>query len=127
MALNLWRNALLLLIGVLHFMLFNGDVLTVYAVSSVFLIVLRKLPNWVLISVGVAVFALSFGCAVLAQYIANTNSTSLAGLWTPGMVSGAESIEAPFLLGYFLRALGLILLGVGLYRTGFMNGGLPAR
>ena len=29
-------------------------------------------------------------------------------------------------MGYFLRALGLILVGAGLYRTGFMNGGLPA-
>ena len=31
------------------------------------------------------------------------------------------------LLGFFLRALGLILVGAGLYRTGFMNGDLPAR
>ena len=32
-----------------------------------------------------------------------------------------------FLSGFFLRALGLILVGAGLYRAGFMNGGLPAR
>ena len=31
------------------------------------------------------------------------------------------------MLGYFLRALGLILIGAGLYRTGFMNGGLCQR
>ena len=55
--LNLWRNALLLIIGVLHLLLWDGDVLTVYAVSSVFLIALRKLPNWMLISVGAIVFA----------------------------------------------------------------------
>ena len=56
-ALNLWRNALLLLIGILHFMLWDGDVLMAYAVSSVFLIAPRKLPNWALITVGAAVFA----------------------------------------------------------------------
>ena len=51
--LNLWRNALLLLIGILHFLLWDGDVLMVYAVSSVFLITLQRLPNRALISLGV--------------------------------------------------------------------------
>ena len=125
--LNLWRNALLLIIGGFHAILWDGDVLMVYAVSSVFLIAMRKLPNWLLISVGVGVFALSVGCALLAQYIADTTSASLSGLWKPGEVSTEEVIGLPFLLGYFLRALGLILLGAGLYRTGFMNGGLNAR
>ena len=126
-ALNLWRNALLLIIGILHLLLWDGDVLTVYAVSSVFLIALRKLPNWLLISIGATVFALSVACALLAQYMADTTSASLSGYWTPGEISTEEAIGAPFLLGYFLRALGLILVGAGLYRTGFMNGGLPAR
>ena len=36
--LNLWRNALLFLIGILHFALWDGDVLTVYALSALFLI-----------------------------------------------------------------------------------------
>ena len=125
--LNLWRNALLLLIGVLHFLLWDGDVLMVYAVSSVFLIGLRKLPNWVLISVGAAVFALSIANALFAQHLANTISASLSGLWEPGEVSDEDPVVGLFLLGYFLRALGLILVGAGLYRTGFMNGGLPAR
>ena len=48
--LNLWRNGLLLLIGILHFMLWDGDVLMAYALSSVFLIAMRKLPNKALIS-----------------------------------------------------------------------------
>ena len=125
--LNLWRNALLLIIGVLHLLLWDGDVLTVYAVSSVFLIGLRKLPNWMLISVGAIVFMLSVACTLLAQYMADTTSASLSGFWTPGEISTEEAIGAPFLLGYFLRASGLILVGAGLYRTGFMNGGLPAR
>ena len=129
-ALNLWRNALLLLIGILHMLVWYGDVLTVYAVSSLFLIVLRKLSNRALISLGVVAFALSVGCAALAQYVAGATDASLSGLWTPGEVptEGVEgAIAGVFMLGYFLRALGLILVGAGLYRAGFMDGGLPSR
>ena len=125
--LNLWRNALLLLIGVLHILLWDGDVLIAYAVSSVFLIALRKLPNRALITVGVIAFALSVGCALLAQNIADTTNASLSGLWTQGEFSDEEIVGLPVQLGFFLRALGLMLVGAGLYRTGFMNGGLPAR
>ena len=134
-ALNLWRNALLLLIGFLHFLLWDGDVLMAYAISSVLLIAMRKLPNRALIFVGAAVFMLSVACALLAQSIADTTGASLSGLWTPGdisdgtsgAISDQETIGLLVLLGFFLRALGLILVGAGLYRTGFINGGLPAR
>ena len=125
--LNLWRNALLLVIGILHMVLWDGDILIAYALSSVFLLALRKLPNRALISLGVAVFTLSVACALIAQNIADTTDLSLSGFWTPGEIPEDEIIVLPFLLGYFLRALGLILVGAGLYRAGFMNGGLPAR
>ena len=71
--LNLWRNALLLIIGILHLLLWDGDVLTAYALSSVFLIALRKLPNRALITIGVAVFTLSVALALMAQYMADNN------------------------------------------------------
>ncbi len=125
--LNLWRNGLLLLIGILHFMLWDGDVLMAYALSSVFLIAMRKLPNRTLISIGVVVFALSIGTALLAQNIADTTDASLSGIWTPGEMSDEEIIWLPVIFGYFLRALGLILIGAGLYRMGFMNGSLSAK
>ena len=125
-ALNLWRNGLLLIVGVLHYMLWDGDVLMVYAISSVFLVAMRKLPDRALITVGIVVFALSIACALVAQYIADTTGTSLSGIWTPGEINTEDMIGIPVLLGYFLRALGLILVGAGLYRTGFMNGDMPA-
>ena len=125
--LNLWRNGLLLLIGLLHFTLWDGDVLMVYAVSSVFLIALRKLPDRTLIALGAAVFALSVVNTLIAQHLVDTTDASLAGLWEPGEVDDEEPVAGIFLLGFFLRALGLILVGAGLYRTGFMNGGLPSR
>ena len=125
--LNLWRNALLLLIGVLHFLVWDGDVLIAYALSSVFLIALRKLPNWALISLGVAVFSLSVATAFLTQRLADTTDVSLSGLWMPGEVSDQEVLGLVLVLGFFLRSLGLILVGAGLYRTGFMDGALPSR
>ena len=102
--------------------------LVAYAISSVFLIALRKSPNWALISVGVAVFTLSVASVLLAQYLAESTGASLSGLWTSGEIPQEEkAIQTTLLPGYFLRALGLILVGAGLYRTGFMNGGMPAR
>ena len=143
--LNLWRNALLLGIGVLHSLLWDGDVLVVYALSAVLLIVLRKLPAKGLIAVGAAIFLLSIPNSLLMQYIADTTGVSLAGLWEPpgqetarmlwrtgaaGADGAQELADAMFgltLLGYFARGLGLILMGAGLYRLGFMNGSMTAR
>ena len=126
-ALNMWRNALLLLIGALHLLVWDGDVLMVYSISSFFLIALRKLPNKALISLGVLVFLLSVSGAILSQYITNATGTSLSGIWTPGEIETEDSVGIPFLLSYFLRALGMILIGAGLYRAGFMNGNMPAK
>ena len=126
--LNLWRNVLLLLIGILHSLLWYGDVLMAYAIASFFLVVLRKLPNRALISVGAIVFALSIGCSLLTQNMADTTEVSLSGLWTPGDVPTQDAIAIPFLTGLLpAQRWELILIGAGLYRTGFMNGGMPAR
>ena len=117
--LNLWRNGLLLIIGILHFLLWVGDVLMLYAISSVFLIALRKLPDKALIAVGVVVFTLSVACAFLAQNIADTTGTSLAGIWTPGEIETLDWIGIPGLFwATSCAGSGLILIGAGLYRTG---------
>ena len=126
-ALNLWRNALLLIIGIGHFLLWDGDVLMVYAVSSVFLLALRKFSNERLVAIGAVLFVLSIVGALLSQYIANTTGTSLSGIWTPGEIANESKVGIPVLLGYFFRALGMILIGAGLYRIGFMHGGMPAK
>ena len=131
--LNLWRNTLLLGIGILHSILWDGDVLIAYAISAVFLILLRKLPAKGLIAVGAAVFLLSIPNVFLMQYIADTTDVSLVGLWEsqgrerPSTEGLAGAMFGLTLLGYFFRGLGLILLGAGLYRLGFMNGSMAPR
>lgn len=124
--LNMWRNALLLLIGLLHLAVWDGDVLTVYAVSSVFLLAMRKIPNGWLMAIGAALFALSAALGLLSQYIADSTAAALAGLWTPGEIDEESGLAAVVLSGFFLRALGAILIGAGLYRTGFMSGAMSA-
>ena len=124
--LNMWRNALLLLIGILHLAVWDGDVLTVYAVSSVFLLALRRLPNRWLMAIGAALFALSAALALLSQYIADSANASIAGLWTPGEIDDQSGLALVVLSGFFLRALGAILIGAGLYRIGFMSGAMSA-
>ena len=124
--LNMWRNALLLLIGILHLAVWDGDVLTVYAVSSVFLLALRRLPNWWLIAIGAALFALSAALGLVSQYIADSANASIAGLWTPGEIDDQSGLALVVLSGFFLRALGAILIGAGLYRIGFMSGAMSA-
>ncbi len=81
--LNLWRNALLLLIGILHALLWQGDVLTVYALSALFLIALRKLSAPALISSGAVLFLLTAANGLLMQCLANSTNAPLAGIWTP--------------------------------------------
>lgn len=124
--LNMWRNALLLLIGILHLAVWDGDVLTVYAVSSAFLLALRRLPNGWLIAIGAALFALSAALALLSQYIADSANASIAGLWTQGEIDDQSGLALVVLSGFFLRALGAILIGAGLYRIGFMSGAMSA-
>ena len=127
--LNLWRNVLLLGIGILHMMLWDGDVLVSYALSAFFLVALRKLSPRLLIAVGALVFLLSVPNALLMQYLANTADVSLAGTWESGDISAQPNglMEWLLIAGFFARALGLILMGAGLYRLGFMNGSMSAR
>ena len=129
--LNLWCNALLLGIGILHSLIWDGDVLIVYAVSALFLITLSKLPAKALIAIGALVFLLSIPNFLLMQYIADNSAAPLTGVWepvaqeppaTPSQPQSGTPQNLPgtmlslTLLGYFVRGLGLILMGAGLYR-----------
>ena len=131
--LNLWRNALLLGIGILHSLLWDGDVLVVYAVSALFLIALRKLPGPWLIAVGACVFLLSVPVLLVNQAVTNATDVPLSGLWAPSQGDDLDfaglngAVLGLTVFGYFLRGLGLILMGAGLYRLGFMQGAWSAR
>ena len=133
--LNVWRNVLLLGIGFLHTLMWDGDVLMVYAVSAFLLVTFRKLSSRSLVAAGAAIFLLSAATVVALQYVANTTDAPLVGIWESAEAtsqSGSPSVatslmEALFLAEFFLRGLGLILMGAGLYRLGFMSGSMPLK
>ena len=121
-SLNLWRNTLLLVIGILHVLVWMGDVLMVYAFSSLFLIAFRKLPGKALIGIGGVVFLLVIAIDFQLQAIANDTGDPLTGIWTQPGATPDSLLGLGILFNYFLRGLALILIGAGLYRAGFMQG-----
>ena len=125
-ALNLWRNGLLLVIGAVHMAAWDGDVLVAYALASVVLLALRRLPNWWLVGIGAAVFGASAVVGLAMQGVVDASAVSLAGIWEPGDTDDESAVALLTLAGFGLRALGAILMGAGLYRIGFMSGALPA-
>ena len=132
--LSFWRNALLLGIGILHVALWDGDVLILYAICSVFLIALHRLGPRALFALG----ALSLlGAVALAIAIQPTveSAADLGQFWLSEADLGRDAadrarfdtvaalrVENWFLGDAFLRALGMMLIGVALYRTGVITG-----
>jgi uncharacterized protein len=124
--LSLWRNTLLLAMGVVHFMFWEGDVLMVYALCSPLVLLLRKLPVVMLYTFAGAAFGVSAVSALaLQEHINNTDSAALGWMWVsdewPSMM-----VEGWYIADAFARALSMMLIGVGMYRTGILAGARPA-
>lgn len=124
--LSLWRNVLLLIIGVFHSMLWDGDVLMIYAFCAPLVLLLRHLHPTFLILIGTTVV---LGVAVHAALVQNTASldpTLLGSYWWVGELTMSDAVGL-FLLNNFVgRAFGMMLIGVALYKLGVVNGNRPA-
>ncbi len=125
--LNLWRNCLLLGIGILHYQLWDGDVLMVYAISSALLVLLRRLSPRVMIALGIVIFLLPIVADSIAQHVSNNYNSDLSGIWIEPGAEIHDPIGLFLLSGYFFRGLGMILLGAALYRLGFIQGDCSTR
>ena len=118
--LSFWRNLLLLGIGILHMILWEGDVLVLYAICSVFLIALHRLDARALFALGGAALVGAAAITLAVQPALDTAGPDLDGFWQAGEMDGA--LLGWFLGDSFLRALGMMLIGVALYRTGVITG-----
>ena len=123
--LSLWRNFLLFAIGLLHTVLWAGDILVIYALAAPFLIAMRRAKPTTLFVLGTAVVLLSPISAWYTQTIIGADAAALGSYWGSGAMS--EAVETHLLVDIFSRAIGMMLIGVGLYRIGFMTGELAQR
>ena len=119
--LSLWRNLLLLGIGLLHLALWEGDILVGYALVSPIIIALRNRRPRTLLIVGGLILLLSPVAAILLQASLPGDGSGLGGFWTAGVEVGATAQW--FIVADFVsRAVGMMLIGVALYRNGVITG-----
>jgi uncharacterized protein len=119
--LSLWRNLLLLLIGVVHVAVWEGDVLILYALCSPFVLLVRRWSTTAVFSLGVAILLFIPLVSLLVQATVPESGAGLADQWgVPGPMSGA--VTAWYLIDAFGRALAMMFIGVAAYRSGFVTG-----
>ncbi len=119
--LSLWRNLLLLAIGIAHMAAWDGDVLVLYALCAPLVIALRRRPPAVLIAAGTLLVLSAAGAAVWAQTTVDDPINQIGGYW---LASGTKSaaVGSWFFYDVFVRALGMMLIGAALYRSGVLDG-----
>lgn len=121
--LSLWRNALLFGIGIIHTLVWDGDVLTAYAVCAPFVLLLRKLPASALLVIGT--LCATSGAVMSLALSSTIDPAGLGEAWTTGGSVSSDSVDVLLLSDAFGRALGLMLIGVGLFRLHIVQGHRP--
>ena len=119
---SLWRNFLLLLIGLAHMAMWDGDILVLYAVCAPLVILLRRRRPATLLATGTLIVLSAAAVAATVQSTIDDPVGQLGGgLWfDDGTMSDAAWLW--FLYDFFARGLGMMLIGVALYRLGVLSG-----
>jgi len=121
--LSLWRNLLLLGIGFLHALLWEGDILMIYAGASPFVVLLRNRRPGTLIALGVGIFAVAVATGLWVSTTISPSGIELAEVWSNNTTAAmSDEVGLWFLVEFGGRALGMILIGVALFRLGVLNG-----
>ncbi len=118
--LSLWRNFLLYLIGGFHVMLWEGDVLTVYAMCAPVLLMCRKLSPKLLIWFGCLLYLTP---AIINWYLISTIETNgFRMIWDNSYLENSSTdidlAGLSMIYELFARALGMMFIGMGLYSNG---------
>ena len=120
--LSLWRNFLLLLMGLFHASIWEGDILFVYACCAPVLLLCRKLPPTLLISVGTLLYLSPIIVSGLAVSV--VDPAAFLEVWGNLSIKNPSSDVDLVLLGLtydvFARAMGMMLIGMGLYANGML-------
>ncbi|MEK7834421.1 MAG: DUF418 domain-containing protein [Acidobacteriota bacterium] len=129
------RFAVLLVIGLCHMLLiWNGDILTLYAVCGLLLIPFVRMPARWLAALGLAVIVLSpflpfFGslfpteAAMHVQADIATRVYATGGFTEIMVLRWHEAVHfiAPLLFGVLPRTFGLMLFGIAAWRSGVLQ------
>ena len=120
--LSLWRNFLLLLMGLFHESIWEGDILFVYACCAPVLLLCRKLPPTLLISVGTVLYLSPIIVSGLAVSV--VDPAAFLEVWGSLSIKNPSSDVDLVLLGLtydvFARAMGMMFIGMGLYANGML-------
>jgi len=122
--LSLWRNTLLLVIGLIHAAFWFGDVLMLYAICSPVLLLLRTRSARTLFITGGVCIAIS--ALTMAAIQGEIEAGDLGDYWTNENVEQSEDVQFAFIVDFGMRALGAMLIGVGLFRAEIIQGRRPA-
>ena len=121
--LSLWRNLLLFGVGLLHTALWEGDILTTYAVCSLILIPARNAPPKLLLAAGIACILVIIPVNAAMQTTISPDGRELGDLWlAAGAGDSSSGVGLYFIFDFFMRALGMMLIGVALFRMGIFSG-----
>jgi uncharacterized protein len=154
---GLWfrRMFWLLVIGLVHaYLIWDGDILVPYALCGILLLWwVRRLPAWGLFALSVAFLAigtfLTIGQGLSWNSMPEADRAEFAEMWMPTreqanqqlseMLGSYTSVVAHramfvfmgqtiyFLLFFFWRCGGMMLLGMALYKWGFLDGSRSTR
>lgn len=119
--LSLWRNGLLLGIGFLHMLMWEGDILMGYALASPVILLLHKRRPRTLLVLGIAALSMSPVAAAMFQSTLPGDGTGLGGFWETDAELSVTA-QAFMLADFFSRSVGMMLIGVALYRKGVVTG-----
>ena len=120
--LSLWRFALLLAVGIVHARFWVGDILVVYALCAPVVLPVRRLPTGVLATAGVVLALAGTMAAPFVQGTVGPDGAGLGEYWFAGGEEMSVAVGSWFGLDAVGRALGLMLIGVVLYRLGVVQG-----
>ena len=120
--LSLWRNFLLLLMGLFHASIWEGDILFVYACCAPVLLLCRKLPPTLLISVGTLLYLSPI--IISGLVVSVVDPAAFLEVWGSLSIKNPSSDVDLVLLGLtydvFARAMGMMFIGMGLYANGML-------
>ena len=118
--LALWRCQLLVFLGLLHGALWAGDILILYAFCVPPLLLLRQMQWRSLIATGLLMYYVTISFALRSA--PHIDLVSLGDYWAGTMATDSgRLIGGYYLLDVYFRSLGMMLIGMGLYKGDWLQ------